>query len=203
VKLKLELSSPSRLHQVASAEARGRQQLAREVSEALDPVLTLLDDEREPADEETLAEIAGLLPEEGPGDVEEALILAMERFPATLTITEAAERSAMQMNRSVVPVRRLWSALLALDQVAAMWQRDELTAAGKDGALKDLGFTVGHVSDPALGRNRHHYFFTHDGRQVHVDQHLRLSRRYRIYWYESEEERRIVINHIGAHLPNA
>ncbi len=137
-----------------------------------------------------------------PGDIEEALLLALDRFPATLTITEAAERSAMQINRDDVPVRRMWAALQALDQVADLWQRGELPPTGREGALRDLGFPVAHLSEHTLGRYRHAYTFSHGGRSVHVNQHLRLSRSCRIYWYEFEDERRFVINHIGTPLPD-
>ena len=210
-RLQLEGSHAHRLWErhVASAEARRTQ--AEQLLEQLEPFIDGLRVQAQ-APEEELAEqpVDGrppedeLQPEPEPVDIDEALLWAMERFAGTLEIThDAAETATRQITDGDVPPARLWSALAALDEVASRWQRDEVPPGGRALSLKELGFPVGRISMTALGQHRHNYEFTYNGVRVHVDQHVRLSRRHRIYWYENEAERRFVINHIGIHLPDS
>lgn len=63
----------------------------------------------------------------------------MERFQGGVELTDAAITSGERLNPHDVPAGKLWGALEAMDQVARMWQNDELPPLGREGALKELG----------------------------------------------------------------
>lgn len=50
-----------------------------------------------------------------------------------------------------------------------MWQRDEVPPLGREGALRELGFSVSRVSQTAYGKYAHQYEFTYNGVRVRVD----------------------------------
>lgn len=204
--LDLVASSPARRWEVKVEQVGARRRVATSVLERLDAIAEELRIEIETDPEAAPDEVDLPLPERPeepvPDSITEVLLWAAEQFGGTLVITKDAEDIAMlQLSSASVPLDRLWSALCSMDEVATRWQRGEAILGGIENAMADLGFHVGHTSTASLGRYGHEYSFTYQGTRVHVNEHIRLSRRHRLYWYTSVEERRFVINHIGIHLP--
>lgn len=138
-----------------------------------------------------------------PHTFEDAILFASQRFRTTLVMTEAAEKSALKMNSADNSVEKLWRALTCMDDVASRWQAEDLPKGGIPVAFREQNFHVGRVSPLVLSRHEQAYGFTHKGERVSVNPHIELSRGERIYWYEDADDRMLVINHIGAHLPDS
>ena len=142
------------------------------------------------------------IPAEEPDSFEEALILAEELCGDTLVITERAKRSACQMNPADNAPGKLWHALSLLNEVVESWRADDLPR-GILPALEERGLQPGRVSALRVGQHPHEYTFHYNGHKVSLVYHIDLSRGERIYWYQSDEDRRFVINHIGRHLSDS
>ncbi len=135
----------------------------------------------------------------------EAVEWAAERCPH-LVFLDAAHSSAGKS-----PYRqpgRVWQALLALEEVAAAWERGELEGGFRT-ALAAKGVDYGRaLSAQAVGRYPHEYERTYDGRRVTMGPHLRLGRGSqeaccRIYLYLDEARHLCVVGHVGAHLSDS
>jgi len=140
-----------------------------------------------------------------PASVIQAVEWAAERCPH-LVLLDAAFTSAAKS-----PYRqpgRLWQALLALEQVAAAWERGELVGGFRT-ALAEMGFDYGRaLSAQAVGRHPHEYERTYNGRRVTMGPHLRLGRGSpeaccRIYLYLDETRHLCVVGHVGSHLSDS
>lgn len=187
----------------ATVRAEVRRAEARAYLDLLTPLVERLRDDGEDlvSNAEAEQEQPDVQPE--PDDIEDALLYAMEDFGSTLELTANAEATARRLNLNDVPVRKVWRALQALDVVARRWQSDGLPAGGKATAFQQLGFEYKRVSEVTVGQHRKDYGFSYRGQWVYVDQHLKLSRRDRIYWYEDDDLRKFIVNQIGYHLPDS
>jgi hypothetical protein len=136
-----------------------------------------------------------------PTTLMDALIQAKDAFPETLVFTRAAEDSVLAMNPAGNPPARLWRIFCEMDEVCRRWRTNELSQS-IHATFQERGLVVKYVSEVTKGRHPHKYFFTYKGERVSVGPHLETSRGERVYWYEDEDDRQFVVNHVGVHLPD-
>jgi hypothetical protein len=137
-----------------------------------------------------------------PSTLVEAILQAAEAYPDTLVMTDRALASCERMNPADNLPARLWRIFQSMDDVCRRWRTDTLKMPIAT-ALQQLGFTVSLVSEVTKGRHPNAYFFTYKGRRVSVGPHVQISRGERVYWYQDEEDRQFVVNHVGEHLPDS
>jgi len=100
----------------------------------------------------------------------------------------------------------LYEALLILDRVAADYRRDEL-GAGFEAAFGKAGLTgfASDIFEAAKNRYGSDYTVRYGDRQVQLGPHLRFGHGppdscARIYWYVDQDQRLLVVGHVGRHL---
>lgn len=100
-------------------------------------------------------------------------------------------------------------ALASLAEVSRIWAaRESLGGSWKD-AFAERGFDfTPHSSETALGKHGSDYTFLHQGERVVAEEHLSRGRKgsrntIRIYLARLEGARRVLVCHIGQHLPTA
>jgi hypothetical protein len=147
---------------------------------------------------ETDDEITWLEPE----TLEEAVLQAADAFTDTLVFTEKAFSSASRMNTADNPPSRLWRIFRTMDDVCRRWRTDTLGMPIST-AFQQAGFPLAQVSDVTKGRYRDAYHFSYKGERVSVGPHVDISKGERVYWYNDEEDRQFIVNHIGQHLPDS
>lgn len=138
-----------------------------------------------------------------PRDVTEAVLQA--RSHPDIVILPAAHAGA-----KTSPFRRPLDVRRALEALVAAVEAGALTApGGLKRALADAPFRyASRVSATAHQQFRDRYERSYDGRTVLLGPHLKLGAGspefcLRIYWYVDPQESKIVIGHIGEHLPDA
>jgi len=100
----------------------------------------------------------------------------------------------------------LYEALLVLDRVAAAYRRDEL-GAGFEAAFGKAGLTrfASDISETAKNSYGSDYTVRYGDRHVLLGPHLRFGHGpphscARIYWYVDQDQRLLVVGHVGRHL---
>jgi hypothetical protein len=137
-----------------------------------------------------------------PSTLVEAILQAAEAYPDTLVITDRALASCEQMNPADNAPARLWRIFQSMDDVCRRWRTDTLKMSIAM-ALQQLGFKMSLVSEVTKGRHPNAYYFTYKGRRVSVGPHVQISRGERVYWYQDDDDRQFVVNHVGEHLPDS
>ncbi|HEX7300089.1 MAG TPA: hypothetical protein VF257_13915 [Solirubrobacteraceae bacterium] len=146
-------------------------------------------------------------PTPGPVNVAAALELAGEK-DLHLVIHDRTTRTA-----AASPFERpqeVFDGLMAIDAVARRYAAGTLGSGGFEAAFAAEGqsFASG-ISQTARTRYRAHYEMTHEGATVMMGPHLRIGSGWspahcaRIYWYVDEKNRKLIIGHVGKHLPGA
>jgi len=125
-----------------------------------------------------------------------------EAYPDTLVITDRALASCEQMNPNNPPAR-LWRIFQSMDDVCWRWRTDTLDNMSIAMASQQLGFKMSLVSDVTKARHPNAYYFTYKGSRVSVGPHVQISGGERVYWYQDEDDRQFVVNHVGGHLPDS
>lgn len=140
-----------------------------------------------------------------PANMVEAVTWAERECPSLVLLGEALESAAKATYRQP---GRAWRALLAMNEIAAAWRRDDLGMSFFD-AFVERGFDFrSHVSGLALGRYGHEYERTYEGATVTMGPHLALGRGSaeaccRIYWWIDEARKTFVVGHVGNHLSDS
>lgn len=136
------------------------------------------------------------------------------------TVREAVERAQARSQHLVfldealrsadaspfVRPQDLYEALLILDRVAADYRREEL-GGGFEAALGNAGLTgfASDISETAKSHYGSEYTVHYGDRHVLLGPHLRFGHGpphscARIYWYVDEDQRLLVVGHVGRHL---
>jgi hypothetical protein len=131
-----------------------------------------------------------------------AVFQAADAFPDTLVFKNAALESCERMNTADNSPARLWRIFQTMDDVCRRWRTDTLGMPIAT-AFQQAGFPLSLVSEVTRGRHRRAYEFTHEGERVVLSPHVDISRGERVYWYNDDENRQFVVNHIGQHLPDS
>lgn len=177
------------------ADLRGQLRTERENVRALVAHAPAIEDAA-PADEPRFEE---------PSSVGEAVAWAREQCPHLVILDDAVDSARRATYRQP---GRFWRALLAMEEVAAAWEANELGAPLAD-AFADRGFEYRvNVSLVAVGRRRREYERTYQGATITLGPHLALGRGSpeacaRIYWYQDKERKVFVVGHAGNHLPDS
>ena len=136
--------------------------------------------------------------EPGTGDILEVLRRAQSQLGDALEITDAAVKAAQQV-QILMPAAQLQRTLDSLAEVVRLWQRNELVG-GFAAAWRQRNLNVVPTSRSTQSLFAADYKFLHDGVEVFLGPHARLTRQHRVYWYQCEGCHRFIINHIGSHL---
>lgn len=152
------------------------------------------------------------LDEQPPESVREAVERAAARCPHLVFLDEAYESAARSEFRRPDEVL---DALMALERLATLYARPTGIGKSPRAAAEALGLTwKGGVSDSTTGGSRtRRYERSWRGQTIKLGPHLALGGgsgaglTARIYFYMSEDDeptdRKIVVGHVGAHLPDS
>jgi hypothetical protein len=106
--------------------------------------------------------------------------------------------------------RRPQRALEVLEAIAALADvfHDKSLDSNFQAFLADRGVRLGFTSVQTRTRWPHNYKRTYKGRSIELSDHAKVGTgspgdHLRVYWYRDEEERLLVIGHVGDHLANA
>ena len=104
--------------------------------------------------------------------------------------------------------RRLYEALTAISEAADGWHSGALRE-GFGRFFADRGYEFSKNNPAATARNtKSHYQRQHAGAAVTMQPHLKVDQAttpdqcLRVYWYRDDTGRRLVIGHVGRHLPD-
>lgn len=137
--------------------------------------------------------------------VEQAVRAVAAAHPHLQWCDEAFESAAASTYRRP---ERAHSALEALAEAAARYAADDLPG-GWAGFFREAGVRYSSgVSDLAKGRWPHEYRRRWNGREVWLGPHLQMGSGpphscLRIYWWVDEDNREVVIGHVGRHLTDS
>jgi hypothetical protein len=104
--------------------------------------------------------------------------------------------------------RRLYEALTVLNEGAAAWQSGAL-GPGFGAYFTERGYEYSQRNPAALARRtRAAYQRRYAGETVTMQPHLKVDQAsspdqcLRVYWYVDEQRKRLVVGHVGRHLPD-
>lgn len=176
------------------------------------PILDIVADDADAAMESLRDQLAAypvvVRPDEsGPEDVAAALKQARNGCQ-NVVILDQASRSA-----AASPFERpqqVLDGLLAIDAVAGRYGAEGLGAGGFEAAFAAEGQNyAGGISQTARTQYRSYYEITYEGATVMMGPHLRFGSSWspaycaRVYWHLDTQRRKLIIGHIGKHLPGA
>ncbi|NUJ88832.1 hypothetical protein HOW07_12525 [Plantibacter sp. MCCC 1A11337] len=140
-------------------------------------------------------------------DVAAAYRLARKEAPDNLVFLSEADDSVTAFSSYKSP-RRLYEALTALSELVAAWKNDELgTGFGEYFAARGYEYSKNNPAATAR-RTKRHYQRSVDGEVVTMQPHLKVDQAsspdqcLRIYWWRDDATRRLVVGHVGRHLPD-
>jgi hypothetical protein len=140
-------------------------------------------------------------------DVAAAYRLAREEAPENIVFLSEADDSIEAFSSYRSP-RRLYEALTAVSEVATAWANDDLgTGFGEYFGARGYEYSKNNPAATAR-RTKRHYQRRVDGVLVTMEPHLKVDQStspdqcLRIYWWRDDEARRLVIGHVGRHLPD-
>lgn len=137
----------------------------------------------------------------------DAFHLARNEAGAHVTYLDAAENSVQNFSTYENP-RRLYEALSTLDEAAEAWQ-DGTLGPGFGAYFSDRGYEYSQKVTAAFAhRTKAQYQRSYDGRTVTIGRHLKVDQAtspdqcLRVYWHADEQKHRLVVGHVGRHLPD-
>ena len=139
--------------------------------------------------------------------VKEAFALARQEADEHVVFLNDCERSVADFVGYQSP-RRLYEALTAISDAAVAWQEGTL-GQGFGAFFAARGYEYSKRNPAATARaTKANYKRTYDGRQVLLEPHLKVDQAshpdqcLRIYWYVDDGAQKLVIGHVGRHLPD-
>ena len=145
--------------------------------------------------------------EPGPKDVSAALKQARNDCEHVV-ILDRATRSASAS--PFVRPQQVLDGLMAIDAVAARYGAGDLGSGGFEAAFAAEGQNYASgISQTARTEYRSYYEITYDGSSVMMGPHLRFGSGWspaycaRVYWHLDTRRHKLVIGHVGKHLPGA
>lgn len=139
--------------------------------------------------------------------VAEAFHLARDEARPNVTYLDDTEDSIKDFATYESP-RRLYEALSTIDDAAAAWQEGTL-GPGFGAYFTERGYEYSQRNPAAYARRtKAQYQRIYDGATVTIEPHLKVDQAsspdqcLRIYWYVDDQEKRLVIGHVGRHLPD-
>lgn len=139
--------------------------------------------------------------------VMDAFNLARGEAGEHVTYLDAAGDSIQRFTTYESP-RRLYEALSAVTEAAVAWQEGTLNN-GFSAYFTERGYGYSRRTPAAHARRtKVQYQRTYDGATVTMEQHLKVDQAsspdqcLRVYWYTDDQQKRLVIGHVGRHLPD-
>jgi hypothetical protein len=137
----------------------------------------------------------------------EAYDLAKSQAGTHVVYLSGADESIQRFTEYRDP-HGLYEALQCVSRAADAWNDDTLGNGFAD-YFRHAGYEFSARNPAARTRkNRGHYQVEHQGRSIVLGPHLKVDQSaapdqcLRIYWYQSPDDRTLVIGHVGRHLPN-
>lgn len=154
--------------------------------------------------ERLVAEARGESTVPPPSSISEALALISERSVPGLHILDSAWSSAA--NASFRRPERALEVLEAVAELAEAYNTGDLEDDFRS-YLSERGVKLGYVSSIVRGRWPQDYQRSYDGRTVELSDHAKVGtgspeNHFRVYWYRDDENRVLVVGHVGDHLTN-
>jgi len=140
-------------------------------------------------------------------DVAAAYRLAREEAPSNVVFLPEVDDSVAAFSSYKLP-RRLYEALTAVNEVATAWADNELsTGFGEFFASRGYEYSKSNPAATAK-KTRKSYQRRVDGELMTMEPHLKVDQStspdqcLRIYWWRDDSARRLVVGHVGRHLPD-
>jgi hypothetical protein len=139
--------------------------------------------------------------------LEDAFKLAVAESSSHVAYLPSAASSVEAFDGYKSP-RRLYEALTAISDAAEAWHQGTL-GIGFGQFFADRGYEFSKNNPSALAKKtKSHYQRQYNGDSVLMEPHLKVDQSttpdqcLRVYWYRDDTARRLVIGHVGRHLPD-
>jgi hypothetical protein len=137
----------------------------------------------------------------------EAFELAVQRSGEHVLYLDSARDGVLDFQSYESP-RRLYEALVAVDSAAEAWQNGGL-GPGFGAFFHEYGYEYAQKNPAARARpTRAHYRRNYGGGTVSMEPHLKVDRStspdqcLRVYWFQDDTAKVLVVGHVGRHLPD-
>lgn len=139
--------------------------------------------------------------------VEDAFNLARAEAGDHIVYLDSAEDSVRDFADYDDP-RRLYEALTLVNEAASAWQNGTL-GPGFGAYFSERGYGYSQRNPASTARpTRAHYRRSYNGDTITMEPHLKVDEAskpdqcLRVYWYTDDEGKKLVIGHVGRHLPD-
>lgn len=140
-------------------------------------------------------------------DVASVFRLAKREASEYIVYLPSADDSIVEFASYNSP-RRLYEALTTMSDAAEAWQNGSL-GAGFGSYFSERGYEYSQNNPSANARRtRAHYQRRYEGAVVTMEAHLKVDQStspdqcLRVYWYRDDANARLVVGHVGRHLPD-